>query len=103
MTDFRYAENAQKLEEELLTELTEHSKERGALESEKQSATEDRRSGGLDRIAKGETPLDAVRSIIESQKKSPQIMREHGVSKKLAQMARRGRDTVEQFLENVKR
>lgn len=98
-TDFRYSDNAQKLDDDLVAELTAHRDAKTAEEMEAKTERDIVRAGGLEQIAGG-TPLDQVKAIIEKKKKRPAatLLKEHEAGKKMAEMASRGSRAVDNFL-----
>lgn len=100
MREHRYTETAQQLDDELNAELTTHQAEKSAkADSEKETP-----GAGLDRIAKGKTPLDEVRAIIDASrhKSAEEELREHGVRQKLAAAKTRGPRLIEDFITAAK-
>lgn len=100
MSNFRYNENAQALEEDLVDILEEASRESAVKEAEEQSAKKAKASGGLDRILSGRTPVDEVKAILEEQgiKSAEQEILEHDVRRGLRKVARKNQDRVENFI-----
>ena len=103
MREHRYSDTARQLDDELGAELTAHQAEKSArAEAEKDK---EEPGAGLDRIAKGKTPLDEVRALIDSSrhKSAEEELREHAVRQKLAAARDRGPKAVAEFLEAAKR
>jgi hypothetical protein len=97
VNEFRYSKNARELDDALVTELTQHRAEAAERAEDEKQANE---YCGLDHIAKGGTPLDQVKAIIESKKAKPakKMLEEHAVGKKMAEMLVRGPGLIDTFL-----
>jgi hypothetical protein len=102
MSEYRYNANALQFEADLTDDLQELARESAAKEAQLASTQRSKRDGGLNRIAAGATPLDAVKAIIEAKKKpAVQAVLEHEVRKELRKAAGRDMRFVESFLDHA--
>lgn len=93
MSDFRYSDTARRLDDELVEEFK-------AAGGKKEPEPTHDGEHALDRIAKGKTPLDEVKALIDAttHKSAADEIREHGVRQKLAAIKSRGPEAVDSFL-----
>jgi hypothetical protein len=101
MREFRYDDTARTFDEELEKDLLQLQSEKAAKHEPGHSEEE----SGIQRIAKGKTPLDEVRALIDAsrQKSAAEEVAEHRVRRKLAELRDRPRQQVDEFLEAAKR
>jgi hypothetical protein len=93
MSDFRYNEKARQLDDALDADAAEYVAEKAAMKAKPEAES------GIQRIAKGGTPLDEVRALIESGKqKAAQDLREHAVKQKLAALKAQPYVDVDEFI-----
>jgi hypothetical protein len=99
MREFRYHHNARALDEELSEDLSGAAREGAVKAAEQHSKSQ--QGGGLERIAKGLTPLEEVKAILEVAKKktAEQVLLEHDVRDALRQIVEREQASVDAFLE----
>jgi hypothetical protein len=103
MDEFRYNDHAQALEDALVTELTEHRDERAANEEAAAQLEAASKESGMDFVAGGRSPREVVEDIVRGKREqAEEMIREHEVGKKMAEMALAGRRSVDAFLEDVK-
>lgn len=97
MPEFRYDNVARTFDEELEKEMLQ-------LSSEKAAKHQPEPESGIQRIAKGKTPLDEVKAIIDASrsKSAAQEVAEHRVRGKLAALRDGPREQVEQFINLAK-
>lgn len=99
MREFRYDDKARTFDEELEKDLIQ-------LQSEKQAAKDEPGDGesGIQRIARGKTPLDEVRALIDASKtkSAEDEVREHRVRQKLAALRDAEHVRIDSFINQAK-
>jgi beta-phosphoglucomutase-like phosphatase (HAD superfamily) len=100
MRDFRYDDTARTFDEALEADLLQLASEKAA----KHEGTEHEPESGIQRIAKGKTPLDEVRALIDAsrQKSAAEEVAEHRVKEKLAELRDTPIKQVDEFLNRAK-
>lgn len=102
MRDFRYDDKARTFDEELEKDLLQLQSEKQA-KSEGSELTHDAESG-IQRIARGKTPLDEVRALIDASKtkSAEDEVKEHRVRQKLAAIRDAESERVDSFINQAK-
>jgi hypothetical protein len=96
-------DTAHRFEEALLDDLEETAREHAVKQAEVDSKAKERASGGLHRIATGQTPYDEVKAILEQKKNktAAQVVNEHRARQLLRKIAGRDHELVDHFLKTT--